>query len=52
MLKKLKEFFRGQTEEERMYAFLSQATDRVHLEHLEREWFQLRRKSSNVALYR
>jgi Ca2+-dependent lipid-binding protein len=26
--------------QERMYAYLSQATDRIHLEVLEREWFR------------
>lgn len=53
MIKKFLKWLRGPTEEEQMYAFLSQATDLHHLEALEREWFSDRRKAKNyVALYR
>lgn len=38
MVKYLKNLFKGRTEQERTYTFLSQATDRVHLEYLQREW--------------
>jgi hypothetical protein len=31
--------FKGYTYEQRMDAYLSQATSREHLEQLEREWF-------------
>lgn len=34
----LKNLFRSRSEQERMYNYLSQATDRVHLETLQREW--------------
>lgn len=44
MLKKIMDFFRVPTEEERMIAFLSQAQDRVHLEYLERQWFENRKR--------
>jgi hypothetical protein len=33
-----KNLFTGRSDQERMYTFLSQATDQVHLEHLQREW--------------
>lgn len=38
MLRYIKSIFAHRSEEERMYNFLSQATDRVHLEYLQREW--------------
>jgi len=38
MTKFLKKLFRSRSEQERMYNYLSQATDRVHLEYLQREW--------------
>jgi hypothetical protein len=38
MLDFLKRLFSPRTNEERMQNFLSQATDRVHLECLQREW--------------
>ena len=38
MLRFLKELFTPKSEQERMYRFLSQATDQVHLEYLQREW--------------
>jgi hypothetical protein len=38
MLSYLKKLFAIRSEQERMYDFLSQATDRVHLEYLQREW--------------
>lgn len=38
MVSYLKKLFSSRTEQERMYTFLSQATDRVHLEYLQREW--------------
>lgn len=34
----LKKLFRSRSEQERMHDYLSQATDRVHLEYLQREW--------------
>ena len=34
----LKKLFRSRSEQERMYTYLSQATDRIHLEYLQREW--------------
>lgn len=38
MLAFLKRLFSARTENERLYAYLSQATDRVHLEYLQKEW--------------
>lgn len=38
MVKYLKKLFQCRTDQERMYNYLSQATDRVHLEYLQREW--------------
>lgn len=38
MITFFKKLFRSRSEQERMYEYLCQATDRVHLEHLQREW--------------
>jgi hypothetical protein len=38
MTKFLKKLFRSRSEQDRMYNYLSQATDAVHLETLQREW--------------
>jgi hypothetical protein len=38
MLRFLKNFLAPRSEQDRMYRFLSQATDQVHLEYLQREW--------------
>jgi len=38
MSKFLKRLFNRKTEQERMYEYLCQATDIVHLESLQREW--------------
>ena len=38
MVAYLKKLFSRRSEQDRMYNYLSQATDRVHLEHLQREW--------------
>ena len=42
MVNSIKKFLKrlNPSYQERMYAYLSQATDRIHLETLEREWFQ------------
>ena len=44
MSKFLKRLFNVKNEQERMYDYLCQATDRVHLEWLQKEWD---RKSHN-----
>lgn len=33
-----KKMFATRSEQDRMYNFLSQATDQVHLEYLQRQW--------------
>lgn len=38
MVKFLKRLFAQKNEQERMYAYLCQATDTVHLEWLQKEW--------------
>jgi hypothetical protein len=38
MVKYLKKLFSVRSQQERMHDFLSQATDQVHLEYLQREW--------------
>lgn len=38
MLKILKRIFSPRTEQDKLHDYLSQATDRVHLEYLQREW--------------
>lgn len=38
MFRRLKSLFGCRTEQERMYSYLSQAQDQIHLEHLQREW--------------
>jgi len=38
MTKFLKSLFKSRSEQDKMYSYLSQATDRVHLEYLQREW--------------
>lgn len=38
MVRYLKNLFRSRSEQDRMYAYLSQATDAVHLETLQRQW--------------
>ena len=58
MLKFISNFFsrfRIPSEQERLHAYLSQATDRVHLEHLEREyWNSKKDRGSNfyVAIHK
>ncbi len=44
MTKFLKNLFKFRSEQDRMYNYLSQATDRVHLEHLQREWDRMSHK--------
>ena len=44
MTKFLRKLFTRRTEQDRMYNYLSQATDRVHLEYLQREWDRLSHK--------
>jgi hypothetical protein len=41
MFKSLREWLKrlNPSYQDRMYAYLSQANDRVHLEQLEKEWF-------------
>lgn len=41
MVKFIKNLFKPRTEQERMYNYLNQATDRIHLEYLQREWDRL-----------
>jgi hypothetical protein len=38
MIRLLKKIFRPRSEQQRMYDYLSQATDAVHLEVLQRQW--------------
>lgn len=38
LLNQILSYFKTASEEERLYKFLSQATDRVHLEYLQRQW--------------
>lgn len=38
MLNYIKSLFARRSEQDRMYHYLSQATDQVHLEYLQREW--------------
>ena len=38
MIGYIKKLFAVKSEQERMYDYLCQATDRVHLEWLQREW--------------
>ena len=38
MTRFLKKLFRPRSDQDRMYAYLSQATDAVHLETLQRQW--------------
>ena len=38
MTRLLRKLFGRKTEQEAMYDYLSQATDRVHLEWLQKEW--------------
>jgi hypothetical protein len=38
MISFFKKVFRSRSEQERMYNYLNQATDNVHLEFLQREW--------------
>lgn len=38
MLQSIKKLFTRKSEQERLSEYLSQATDRVHLEYLQREW--------------
>lgn len=51
--KKILENFKVPNEQERLHAYLSQAVDRVHLEHLEREYFRNQHKGNfNVAIHK
>ena len=45
MIKFLKNLFRVKSEQERMYDYLSQATDQVHLEFLQKEYDRSYRKN-------
>ena len=38
MVNYFRSLFKVRTEQDRMYAYLSQAKDRVHLEYLQKEW--------------
>lgn len=38
MIRFIKNLFRDKSDEDRMYNYLSQATDQVHLELLQKEW--------------
>ena len=38
MTRLLKKLFRSRSEQDRMYNYLSQATDAIHLESLQRQW--------------
>ena len=44
----LKNLFKGRSEQERMYSYLSQATDRVHLEVLQREWDRMSHRDRSM----
>lgn len=44
----LKKLFRSRSEQDRMYNFLSQATDRVHLEILQKEWDRMKHRERNM----
>jgi hypothetical protein len=59
MLKIVKDivyFFSAEAEYERyqsrMYNFLSQATDRIHLEQLEKEWDRINYKQTNNLIFK
>jgi len=43
-----KNLFAGRSEQDRMYSFLSQATDRVHLEVLQREWDRMSHRDRSM----
>lgn len=43
-----KNMFTKRTEEDRMYQFLCQATDRVHLEYLQRQWDRMSHKDRSM----
>jgi hypothetical protein len=44
----LKKLFASRSEQERMYTYLSQATDRIHLEYLQKQWdYMSHRERSN-----
>jgi len=38
MLSRIRKMFKFKNEQERMYDYLCQATDQIHLEWLQREW--------------
>lgn len=38
LINKFMDWFKLPNEQERLYAYLSQAVDRVHLEYLQKEW--------------
>lgn len=44
----LKSLVQVKTEQQRMYAFLSQATDQVHLEVLQREWDRMSHRDRSM----
>lgn len=47
MLDRIRKLFKSRTEQEKMYDFLCQATDTVHLEWLQREWDRMSHKQRN-----
>jgi hypothetical protein len=48
MKKFFSNLFRGRTNEERMYTYLSQAIDRVHLEYLQRQWDRMSHRERSM----
>ncbi len=48
MVALFKKLFTPRSEQERMYDYLSQATDRIHLEYLQKQWdYMSHRERSN-----
>lgn len=43
-----KNLFSQRSESDRMYAYLSQATDRIHLEFLQREWDRMSHRDRSM----
>ena len=48
MFKTLKNMFARRSEQDRMYNFLSQATDAVHLEVLQKEWDRMKTRERSM----
>jgi hypothetical protein len=44
----IKKLFRSRSEQDRMYNFLSQATDQIHLEVLQKEWDRMKHTERNM----